>query len=270
MEQQRKIRVPQIIEGNWLQPRIALTFDDGPHPVMTERLLDELQDLNVVATFFLVGKRMRYHPDIVKRIVLDGHEIGNHTYHHVRLPSLPQSEILNTFRRTDATLRMIIGTNSRLIRPPGGEYSPAISRLLAANGYVNVLWTCDPADYKPYRSPDEITRLILRDVTPGGTILLHSGLQATIDSLKKTVSELRSRGYEFSTVSNMIVAGGTTQQAGRALRSRTRVDDRSDDMSTLYGGESQGEDYGEKLRTYKIDDPTKELRKFLNATRRTF
>lgn len=270
VERQRKIRVPEIVEGNWLQPRIAMTFDDGPHPIMTNRLLDELKRLNVRATFFLVGKRMQVHPDIVVRIIREGHEIGNHTYNHVRLPYLPSHELLTAFSRTDSVMRMILGVRSRLIRPPGGEYSPSISRRLAAAGYINVLWTCDPADYKAGRSAQEITRLILRDINPGGTILLHSGLQTTIDSLRDTVSQLRDRGYTFSTVSELVVDGGTTQQTGRDSVSKTRVDDASDDSGVLYGEFKSDEDYGRKLREYRIDNPVTSLQKMLNCARRTF
>lgn len=269
-ERQRKIRVSEIVEGNWLQPRIALTFDDGPHPVMTNRLLDELRRLDIKATFFLVGKRMRIHPDIVIQMMLDGHELGNHTFNHIRLPCLPSSEVDATFSRTDATMRMITGVSSRLVRPPGGEYTPALSRRLAAAGYVNVLWTCDPADYKPGRSAREITRLIIRDINPGGIILLHSGLQTTIDSLDDTVSELRSRGYQFTTVSDMVVSGGTTQATGRNLPSRTRVDDTSDDVTSLYGGSVNADDYGKRLREYKIENPITNLQRLLNRARSTY
>lgn len=270
VERQRKIRVPEIVEGNWLQPRIALTFDDGPHPVMTMRLLDELQRLNVKATFFLVGKRMRFHPDVVMRILIDGHEVGNHTFNHVRLPCLPSNELLAAFARTDATMRLILGFRSRLIRPPGGEYTPAHSRLLAEAGYVNVLWTCDPADYKPGRTASDITRLILRDINPGGTILLHSGLQTTIDSLSRTVSELRRRGYTLTTVSEMIIDGGIAQRSGHALHSRTRVDDVSDDIGTIYGGNDHVEDYAAKLREYRLDNPVTKVQRMLNKARATY
>lgn len=269
IDRQRKLRVSEIVEGNWLQPRIAITFDDGPHPVMTSRLLDELKRLDVQATFFLVGKRMRFHPDLVTRMILDGHEVGNHTYNHVRLPCLPTTEILATFARTDATMRMIIGGSSRLIRPPGGEYSPALSRRLAANGYVNVLWTCDPADYKPGRSASEITRLILRDINPGGVILLHSGLQTTIDSLAATVAALRSRGYAFTTVTEMILSGGTTNQSNRNPVSLTRVDDIADEVGAVYGDATRSEDYSRKLRDYKLDFPGTTLQRLLNRTRVT-
>ena len=270
VDRQKKIRVPEIIEGNWLQPRIALTFDDGPHPIMTSRLLERLKQLDVVATFFLVGKRMRFHPDIVERILLDGHEIGNHTYHHVRLPCLPPMEVLNAFLRTDATLRLITGYGSRLVRPPGGEYSPSISRLLASQGYINVLWTCDPADYKPGRTARDITRLILRDITPGGTILLHSGLQTTIESLEGTVSSLRDRGYTFATVSDMIIAGGTTHHPARDVSSRTRVDDTSDDIGKIYGESQSGEDYALKLRNFQYENPALNFQRFLNQSRKIY
>ena len=270
VERQRKIRVPEIVEGNWLQPRIALTFDDGPHPVMTTRLLNELKRLDVKATFFLVGKRMRMHPDIVVRILLEGHELGNHTYNHVRLPCLPSNEMLAAFERTDAVMRMITGVRSRLIRPPGGEYTPAHSRRLAEAGYVNVLWTCDPADYKVGRTATEITQLIIRDINPGGTILLHSGLQTTIDSLAGTVSALRNLGYTFTTVSEMVIDGGLAQRSDRAVYSKTRVDDTSDDIGTVYGENVSIEDFAAKLRDYKIDNPVTKLQQMLNRARTTY
>jgi len=270
IDRQRKLRLSEIVEGNWLQPRIAITFDDGPHPVMTSRLLDELKRLDVKATFFLVGKRMRFHPDIVMRMLLEGHEVGNHTYNHVRLPCLPANEMLATFTRTDATMRMIIGGSSRLIRPPGGDYSPALSRRLAAHGYVNVLWTCDPADYKSGRTASEITRLIIRDINPGGVILLHSGLQTTIDSLSATVAALRSKGYAFTTVTEMILSGGTTHQSDRNPASRTRVDDVADEIGAVYGDATRSEDYSQKLRDYKLDFPGTTLQRLLNRTRVTY
>ena len=267
IDRQRKLRLSEIVEGNWLQPRIAITFDDGPHPVMTSRLLDELKKLDVKATFFLVGKRMRFHPDLVMRMLLEGHEVGNHTYNHVRLPCLPSNEMMATFARTDATMRMIIGGSSRLIRPPGGEYSPTLSRRLAAHGYVNVLWTCDPADYKPGRSANEITRLIIRDINPGGVILLHSGLQTTIDSLSATVAALRKLGYAFTTVTEMILSGGTTRQIDRNSASRTRVNDKGDEIGSVYGAATRSEDYSKKLRDYKLDFPGTTLQRLLNRAR---
>ena len=167
-------------------------------------------------------------------------------------------------------MRMIIGGSSRLIRPPGGEYSPALSRRLAANGYVNVLWTCDPADYKPGRSASEITRLILRDINPGGVILLHSGLQTTIDSLAGTVAALRSRGYAFTTVTEMILSGGTTNQSNRNPVSLTRVDDIADEVGAVYGDATRSEDYSRKLRDYKLDFPGTTMQRLLNRTRVTY
>jgi hypothetical protein len=135
---------------------------------------------------------------------------------------------------------------------------------------VNVLWTCDPADYKPGRTAREITRLIIRDINPGGTILLHSGLQTTIDSLDRTVTELRSLGYAFTTVSEMVIDGGTTQRSGRALLSKTRVDDTSDDIGTLYGGYDQVEDFALKLRQYRLENPVTKVQRMLNRARTTY
>jgi hypothetical protein len=110
---------------------------------------------------------------------------------------------------------------------------------------------------------------MIRDINPGGTILLHSGLQTTIDSLGSTVTELRNRGYAFTTVSEMVIDGGTTQRSGRALLSKTRVDDTSDDIGTLFGGNEPIEDYALKLREYKLDNPVTKVQRMLNRARAT-
>ncbi|MEY3763919.1 MAG: hypothetical protein RLZ42_579, partial [Armatimonadota bacterium] len=120
------------------------------------------------------------------------------------------------------------------------------------------------------RTASEITRLIIRDINPGGVILLHSGLQTTIDSLSATVAALRSKGYAFTTVTEMILSGGTTQQSDRNPASRTRVDDVADEIGAVYGDATRSEDYSQKLRDYKLDFPGTTLQRLLNRTRVTY
>ena len=182
-ERQRGIRSLKVITGDPNKPYVALTFDDGPHGDKSLQLLDVLRKLDVPATFFLVGSQILRYPRVVERMVLEGHEIGNHTYHHFRLPQIPLEEVAPEFNSTRDLLRSTLGIQTRLVRPPGGEYNPAIQQVIERNGYANILWSDDPADYRTDRKPQEIESLVMRDLTPGGIILLHDGMAATYAAL---------------------------------------------------------------------------------------
>jgi peptidoglycan-N-acetylglucosamine deacetylase len=207
-ERQKGIRVTKVVTGDPGQRLVALTFDDGPHGWRTADLLTVLRRLKVRATFFVVGKMALRYPELIERMVLDGHELGNHTYNHYRLPLIPASQIPSELNRTRDILTSIVGSPTRLFRPPGGEYNEAIQKIIAQEGYTNMLWTDDPADYKPGRSSAKITELVLRDVTPGGIILLHSGLIPTMNALPEMVRRLQAQGYSFVTCSELIQRGG--------------------------------------------------------------
>ena len=267
IDKQSKIVIPEIVAGDSNQPRIALTFDDGPHPVYTERLLDVLKRLRVKATFFVVGSRVKMYSDTVKRMIIDGHELGNHTYHHVRFSNLPRGEVLPEFDRTSRLLALVTGGAPRLVRPPGGIYTPEITRLIASRGYINVLWTADPGDYKRNRTAHEIEVFSLRDISAGGILLLHSGVQATIDALPHIVQRLRSQGYVFSTVSELVLDGGVgmTRQS-TSIKSLTRVHDYPEYIDMLTGMETQNVDYAEKLKMYQPNDSWLSLQRLLNRT----
>ena len=151
---------------------------------------------------------LRY-PELIERMVLDGHELGNHTYNHYRLPLIPISQIPSELNRTRDVLTSIVGSPTRLFRPPGGEYNDAIQKIIAQEGYTNMLWTDDPADLQSRALLSEkITELVLRDITPGGIILLHSGLHPTMNALPEMVARLRAQGYSFVTCSELIQRGG--------------------------------------------------------------
>lgn len=205
---QHCISVPKLIVGNSTRPFVALTFDDGPHGNRTLDLLDRLRALNVPATFFVVGSKVRNYPEIVERIVLDGHELGNHTFHHFRLPRIPLAAVGEEIFRTRAILKEVVGADIRLFRPPGGEYNDDIQHIIQQQNCVNVLWSDDPADYKVGRKPDEIVHFLLRDITPGGIVLLHSGLPATVAALPTFVKAIRAKGYSFVTVSQLVALSG--------------------------------------------------------------
>lgn len=222
-DRQKSIRADKIITGDPRQRYIALTFDDGPHGDKTVQLLEILRRLKLPATFFVVGKMALRYPELIERIVLDGHELGNHTYHHYRLPKIPLDQVLGELNRTRDLLTGMVGAPTRLFRPPGGEYNDAIQKIISKEGYSSILWTDDPADYKLGRTSEQLVQLVLRDITPGGIILLHDGLPVTMSSLPEMVSRLRAQNYQFVTVSELIQKGGGRdhQPAGLVKISRT-------------------------------------------------
>lgn len=220
-ERQRGIRSLKVITGDPSKPYVALTFDDGPHGQKTVDLLNILRKLAVPATFFVVGMEARKYPEILERMVLDGHELGNHTYHHYRLPRIPLEEVAPELTNTRDLLNSIIGMKTRLVRPPGGEYSPTIQRVIEQNGFANILWTDDPADYVPGRTPQQIENFVLRDITPGGIILLHDGILPTYAALPNIVARIRAKGYIFVTVSELIQRGGGLLRVRENRISRT-------------------------------------------------
>jgi peptidoglycan-N-acetylglucosamine deacetylase len=207
VERQKGIRVSRVITGDPSQRLAALTFDDGPHGEKTGDLLTVLRRLRVPATFFVVGKMALRYPDLIERMVLDGHELGNHTYNHYRLPQIPLSEVPGELNRTRDVLTGIVGAPTRLFRPPGGEYNDRIQKIIAQEGYTNMLWTDDPADYKLGRTATKITDLVMRDLTPGAIILLHSGLPETTKAVPEFVARIRAQGYTFVTSSELIQRG---------------------------------------------------------------
>jgi peptidoglycan/xylan/chitin deacetylase (PgdA/CDA1 family) len=207
-ERQRGIRSLKVITGDPTLPYVAFTFDDGPHGDKSLELLQILRRLSVPATFFVVGSQVRQFPQVLERMVLEGHEVGNHTFHHYRLPQIPLEEVAPELNTTRDLLRSLFGINTRLVRPPGGEYNSAIQRLIEVNGYANILWSADPADYKIGRTPNDVEALVMRDVTPGGIVLLHDGVPATYAALPRIIARVRQRGLIPVTVSELIERGG--------------------------------------------------------------
>jgi len=191
---------------------IALTFDDGPYPIFTPLLLDELRTLHVPATFFLIGRDAEQWPEITRRISLDGNEIGNHTYTHpdldketpaqVRDEVLHASEVLFALGR-DTSVRF-------LMRPPHGRYTMATLRTLQGIGFDVVLWTDDSGDWRTF-PPQRISNDMIRHASAPDIVLLHNGKLATIEALPTVVARFRRAGYRFVTIGEMLRL--TTPQA---------------------------------------------------------
>jgi peptidoglycan/xylan/chitin deacetylase (PgdA/CDA1 family) len=188
--------------GEKSQREVALTFDDGPHPAFTARLLDLLKREHVKATFFLVGKKVDEAPAMVARIVREGHEVGNHTYHHLNLDKLTTEQAEAEIRQANESIYRACGVKPVSFRPPGGHHSEVVYQAAAKQTMRTIFWTDDPGDFnRP--APDVILARTLKDLDNGSDILLHDGIEPTLQMLPDLIARLRRDGYRFVTISEM-------------------------------------------------------------------
>lgn len=201
-EKRRGLVLPKLARGNPAQKILALTFDDGPHPGLTEKLLAILKAKNVKATFFVVGKMVEKQPDLLRRIEADGHVIGNHSFSHVTLTKIPTMEIAAEYRATNDLVKKILGKPLRFCRPPGGDYDQDVIQTATELGLTTVLWTDDPGDYA---NPGDsvIQGRVLRKLTNGGIILLHDGITQTLKILPQVIDYAHKHGFRFETIDEL-------------------------------------------------------------------
>ena len=189
-----------MVSGNY----IAMTFDDGPHPHNTPRLLDILRARNIKATFFVIGQSVDLYPQVVRRAVAEGHEIGNHTYSHRLLSKSSDSEICLDLSRCRDAIAHASGVQPRTMRPPyGGMLQRQREMVHNAFGYPTILWSVDPLDWKR-PGASVITSRILRGTTAGSIILSHDLHAPTVDAMPATLDGLLRGGFQFVTVSQLL------------------------------------------------------------------
>jgi peptidoglycan/xylan/chitin deacetylase (PgdA/CDA1 family) len=196
--------IKELRRGNPYLKEVALTFDDGPHPLYTARLLSILRYYRLPATFFLVGVQAERYPDWVQMIHQEGHEIGCHTYDHFRLVNLPLDEQIYQIEEFSDLISDITGKRPRLLRPPGGRYNHFTVELMNRNGMALGLWTINSNDTAPDCEERAMRRRVLEEVQPGSIILMHDGSEATIEMLPRLIETLLRRGYSFVTMSQMM------------------------------------------------------------------
>ncbi|MBC8424008.1 polysaccharide deacetylase family protein [bacterium] len=191
------------------EKRLALTFDDGPHPRHTPKLLDLLAAKGLRATFFVVGRRVRRFRDVLTRAAEAGHEIGNHGDHHVPLSILPPPLIRRELDVCGRLVEEITGRRPRFVRPPMGWINDVVLNTVRDMGYEPVLGSIHPQDS---RQPglEVILRRVRRRIEPGAVIILHDGgwrvgvdRGQTIAALDILTDELLAEGYRFETLSEL-------------------------------------------------------------------
>ena len=179
---------------------VALTFDDGPHPVMTPWILDLLDRYGYRATFFLVGKQAAMYPGLVREIADRGHELGSHSHTHCNLCTLDRLGVEQELVRSRAAIRQACGRMVTLFRPPGGNYDQNVRFAAAATGFVPVFWTENIGNY-PGADGATIAEAMDRKLAAGGIVLLHNGYDETEVALPHLLRRLYARGARCDTVS---------------------------------------------------------------------
>ncbi|MBB4950888.1 peptidoglycan/xylan/chitin deacetylase (PgdA/CDA1 family) [Kitasatospora gansuensis] len=193
--------------GEDSEPTVALTFDDGPHPENTQRVLELLRRHDVRATFFCIGLNALAHPALVRRIVEEGHLLGNHTWSHAYLPDLGREGLRQQLDFTAEVLAEASGVGQPvLMRPPYGGRSPQLMERVADLGLTTVLWDVDTEDWAE-PGAEVIAERVLRQVRPGSVVLMHDGggdRSQTVAALPRIIDGLRRRGYRFVTPAELL------------------------------------------------------------------
>ena len=196
---------------------IALTFDDGPKEGTTDRLLDGLKERGASATFFLVGERVEANKELVERMKAEGHQVGNHTWSHVRLLGAGEKTIREEIQKTDQVLTKVLGEGSYWLRPPYGQMDESERKLVAV---PMVQWSIDPRDWES-RDTEKVVQAVLKAAQPNAIILLHDIYPTSVDAALKIVDALQKEGYLFVTVRELLALNGIQAQPGVLYRSGT-------------------------------------------------
>ena len=191
---------------------VALTFDDGPSPATTPRLLDVLTEKDVPATFFNLGVMARSNPEIVQRAARERHEIASHTMYHQNLINLPAASAQSDIAEAITTFNAILGHGPAYTRPPYGNYNDVV---ITSVGTPIILWSVDTRDWQS-KDPSAIVSTTMSQVHDGAIILMHDIYPTSVDAIPTLVDTLRQAGYEFVTISEMAKLRGVELTPGTA------------------------------------------------------
>jgi peptidoglycan/xylan/chitin deacetylase (PgdA/CDA1 family) len=191
------------------EPYVAITFDDGPHATLTPKLLDMLAARKLKATFFVIGKNAVEYPQIMKRIVAEGHELANHSWSHPNLGKMGDDGVRAQLQKTDDAIKAAAGTRTTLFRPPYGSITPRQKQWIYDSfGYRTIIWDVDPFDWKR-PGPGVIRDRIVNQSRPGSIILLHDIHPGSVEAVPQTLDQLTAKGFKFATVSELLAMAKT-------------------------------------------------------------
>ena len=184
-----------------LPPKVALTFDDGPHRIYTKNLLDGLRERGVKATFFVVGENIPGNEDLIWQMEADGHLIGNHTYDHADISKLSDEENCRELQKTSDLVKEITGYGTAYVRPPFGNWKDTMDCRVTM---ISVKWTIDTLDWKS-KNVAEIIGKVMQQISDYDIILMHDYYETSVEAALQIVDRLQEEGYEFVTVEDLIL-----------------------------------------------------------------
>lgn len=199
-------------QGDVKTKTVALTFDDGPDRQYTPKILDVLAQKGVRATFFLIGKRLNDAPEVVRRIVSEGHDVGNHTHTHPNVTAFTGAEIESEIKTADRELEKFGVKKTGMFRPPYGAVGVSSVEHLAGAGYKLYLWSVDSLDWRGLKR-EQVINNVLPLTANGAVILFHSAggpgedLSGTVEALPMIIDELTAKGFRFVTLREMFPPG---------------------------------------------------------------
>jgi peptidoglycan/xylan/chitin deacetylase (PgdA/CDA1 family) len=209
---------------NISQPVVAMTFDDGPHPTLTPQLLDLLKERNIKCTFFVIGKNAKTYPNIIRRIIAEGHEIGNHTWNHPSLTSRSDDQIRNELKQSEEAVFAAANYRPQLIRPPYGAINNRIKQLMFSEfGYSTIMWSVDPQDWRR-PGASVVTSRLVGGAHPGAIMLAHDIHPGTIAAMPSFFDQMLAKGYQFVTVSQLLNLEKANMPVGVVIRQALPVD----------------------------------------------
>ena len=193
-------------------PMVALTFDDGPNPETTPRILEALGENYSHATFFVVGTNAEKYQDVLQSISAGGNELGNHTYNHANLTSLDSDGVEKEINKVNRVVKKATGEKATVIRPPYGSYNDAVLKLADE---PLILWNIDTEDWKS-RNAKKIVDAVMKNVKDGDIILMHDIYETTADAVEILLPKLKEKGYQVVTVSELAKYRGETMEEEKA------------------------------------------------------
>ncbi len=182
---------------------VALTFDDGPSP-FDDRLLQILKDNDAKATFFLIGNKVAANPAGAKRIADAGMEIGNHTWEHPNMATLPMEDIAAQFSKANDAITAATGRAPTLYRPAGGLSTDAVRQTASTFGLAEILWDVIPFDWANDSNTAATRSLLMTQIKPGSVVLFHDTYSSTVDLVYQFIPVLKANGYRMVTVSELL------------------------------------------------------------------
>ena len=186
------------------EKKIYLTFDDGPIPGVTEWVLDLLKEENIKATFFCIGDNIKKHPDIFKRILSEGHQIGNHTFNHLNGWKTNTNEYIENFKLYEAELLKLNIENSFLFRPPYGKIKTQQSRIIRKLSYKIIMWDVLSYDFDNSITPERCLENVISNTQQGSIIVFHDSIKSEKNlkfALPKAIKVLKEKGFVFDVIS---------------------------------------------------------------------